>query len=508
MRRRSTAGGEPDKTRDLLQRPEVSKAVRGGVNSAAGQDAKLEHLARDLDEALEHQTATSAVLRIISISPGDLNAVFEAILANATKLCQASYGTLWLCEGDSYRVAAQYGALPAAYMERLRPGTLFRFGPHLPSVQAINTRRPVQLSDLRLTQSYIDREPLAVAAVELAGIHTMFTVPMFRDSEPIGVIAIYRQEPRPFADKHIGLVEDFAAQAVIAIANTRLLSELRQRTDDLTESLEDLRITQDRLVQTAKLAALGQLTAGIAHEIKNPLNFVNNFSALSAELVGEMSDVLAAATLEKKTRDELDDLAQTLTANLEKVVQHGKRADSIVKSMLQHSSEGVGEHRPVDINAIVDESVRLAYHGARSEKDDFDIAMLRNFDPAAGITNAYPKQITRVLLNLISNGIYAATQRAMDADADFKPTLTATTKNLGDRVEIRIRDNGAGIPAEVKEKIFNPFFTTKPAGKGTGLGLSMSHDIIVKQHRGTIDVETEPGLFTEFKIILPRNGQK
>ena len=231
---------------------------------ASEQTAKIEQLTRQLSEALDHQAATSAVLRVISSATGELNALFQAMLANATKLCEASYGTLWLLEGDAFRVAAQDGALPAAYMERLRPGTLFRLGPHLPSVQAINTRRPVHIPDLRLAQSYIDRELLAVAAVELAGIHTMFTVPMFRDNEPVGVIAIYRQEMRPFTDAHVELVQDFAAQAVMAIENTRLLSALRQRTDDLTRSLEDLRVTQDRLVQTEKLASLGQLTAGKA----------------------------------------------------------------------------------------------------------------------------------------------------------------------------------------------------------------------------------------------------
>jgi signal transduction histidine kinase len=300
------------------------------------------------------------------------------------------------------------------------------------------------------------------------------------------------------------------------------ITELKQREADLATardaaevanqelaaSLDDLRNAQDRLVQTEKLASLGQLTAGIAHEIKNPLNFVNNFSALSEELVGEMKDVLSNIPLDQNKREELDEITQTLKSNLEKVVQHGKRADSIVKNMLQHSREGSGEHRAADINAIVDESLNLAYHGARAEKAGFNIALQRDLDPSVGMADIYPQEITRALLNLISNGFYAATKRKVEVGDGFEPMLSATTKSLGDKVEIRIRDNGTGIPEEVREKIFNPFFTTKPSGEGTGLGLSMSHDIIVKQHGGSIDVETEPGLFTEFKIVLPRTSQR
>jgi signal transduction histidine kinase len=188
------------------------------------------------------------------------------------------------------------------------------------------------------------------------------------------------------------------------------------------------------------------------------------------------------------------------------VVQHGKRADSIVKNMLLHSRAGSGDHRPADINAIVDESLNLAYHGARAEKSGFNITLQRDLDPAAGMIDLYPQEITRVLLNLISNGFYAATKRKEAGEEGFEPMLSATTKNLGSKVEIRIRDNGTGIPLEVKEKMFNPFFTTKPAGEGTGLGLSMSHDIVVKQHGGNIDVTTEPGVFTEFIITLPRTA--
>ena len=212
-------------------------------------------------------------------------------------------------------------------------------------------------------------------------------------------------------------------------------------------------------------------------------------------------------TFDDKARTEINELTNTLRGNLDKIVQHGKRADAIVKNMLLHSREGSGEHRLVDINALVEESLNLAYHGARAEKQGFNITLERSFDPAAGEADVFPQDITRVLLNLILNGFYAATKRKAEADSDgYEPTLAASTRSLGDRVEIRIRDNGTGIPPEVKEKMFNPFFTTKPAGEGTGLGLSISHDIIVKQHGGSIEVETEPGEYTEFRIHFAARG--
>ncbi len=207
-----------------------------------------------------------------------------------------------------------------------------------------------------------------------------------------------------------------------------------------------------------------------------------------------------------KTRGEIAELADTLRDNLDKIVQHGKRADSIVKNMLLHSREGSVEHRLVNINTLVEESLNLAYHGARAETQGFTIKFERSFDPSAGEADVFPQDITRVLLNLISNGFYAATKRkATAADNAYEPTVTAATRNLGDRVEIRIRDNGTGIPPDAREKMFNPFFTTKPTGEGTGLGLSISHDIVVKQHAGSIEVDTEPGEFTEIRIVLPRS---
>jgi signal transduction histidine kinase len=362
-------------------------------------------------------------------------------------------------------------------------------------------RRLVQIIDALKDIEYEDKE-----AARIDNLRSMLGVPLLRDGKPIGVFALARTHVEPFTETQIKLVSTFADQAVIAIESARLFDEVQARTRELAKSLDDLHLAQDRLIQTEKLASLGQLTAGIAHEIKNPLNFVNNFSSLSVELIDELQEILCGVAVDDKTRGQIAELSDMLRGNLDKVMQHGKRADSIVKNMLLHSRQGSGERQPVDINAIVEESLNLAFHGARAEKQGFNITLERSFDSTVGKVDLFPQEITRVLLNLISNGFYAANQDKPEANGGHEPKLSAATKNLGDRVEIRIRDNGTGIPPEVKEKMFNPFFTTKPAGEGTGLGLSLSHDIIVKQHAGSIDVDTQPGEFTEFRIVLPRGA--
>jgi signal transduction histidine kinase len=471
--------------------------------SYADLENKVEQRTSELKESLEQQTATADVLKVISNSSGDLQPVFDAMLANATKICGAKFGMMWLIEGTAARCVALHNA-PPAFADLRKREPVIHPGPSTAMGRLLKTRQVVHIEDAMAEQAYVEGDPVRRANTDLAGARTIVAVPMLKDNEVIGAIGIFHQKVQPFTEKQIDLVTNFANQAVIAIENARLLNELRKRTTELSKSLDELRTAQDRLIQTEKLASLGQLTAGIAHEIKNPLNFVNNFSALSTELIDELNDVLKTAALDDKTREEVDELTHMLKGNLEKVVQHGKRADSIVKNMLLHSREGSGERRPADINAIVEESLNLAYHGARAEKSGFNIALERDLDPQAGMVDLYPQEITRVFLNLISNGFYAATKRKAAGEAGFEPTLRATTRNLGNRVEIRIRDNGTGIPKGVREKMFNPFFTTKPAGEGTGLGLSMSHDIVVKQHGGRIEVETAPGAFTEFIITLPR----
>jgi len=288
------------------------------------------------------------------------------------------------------------------------------------------------------------------------------------------------------------------------------LVEQNRRERELRAAHEELKATQASLIHAEKMASLGQLTAGIAHEIKNPLNFVNNFAILSVELLDELKQTARPAinALGSDKRAEIDEVIDMLTGNLEKIAEHGRRADGIVKSMLAHSRGGSGERQSIDLNALLDEALNLAYHGARAQDHDFNITLEREFDRSIVPVEVVPQDISRVLLNLFGNGFYAADKRRREAaDAGFRPVLKVTTRDLGNEVEIRVRDNGTGIPPEFRDRLFEPFFTTKPTGEGTGLGLSISYDIITRQHGGTITVDSVAGEFTEFTVRLPRSRQ-
>ena len=497
---------------DLSQRIEVKtgdelEALADQFNDMAGRlqesytglENKVEQRTQELAQSVKELRALGEVTQAVN-STVDLETVLSTIVAKAAQLSNTEAGAIYVFDEvtEEFRLRATYG-LDSRAVAEIRDRQI-RLGETAIGEAALQ-RTPIQIPDLQ-------NDPSSTLDIIIrAGFRALLIIPLLSNEQIVGALVVRRRLPGEFSKSTVELLQTFGAQSVLAIQNARLFESVGARTRELAKSLDDLRTAQDRLVQTEKLASLGQLTAGIAHEIKNPLNFVNNFSSVSSELVGELRDALKGVNLDSKLRTEIDEIADMLQGNLEKVVQHGKRADSIVKNMLLHSRQGSGEHRFVDVNAVVEESLNLAYHGARAEKQGFNITLEKSFDPGAGEVDLFPQEITRVLLNLIMNGFYAATKRKAEANgADYEPKLAATTKSLGDSVEIRIRDNGTGIPPEVKEKMFNPFFTTKPAGEGTGLGLSISHDIIVKQHGGSIEVDTKPGQYTEFRIVLPRKA--
>jgi PAS domain S-box-containing protein len=282
--------------------------------------------------------------------------------------------------------------------------------------------------------------------------------------------------------------------------------ELQAKNAQTEDTLRQLREAQNQLLVQQKLASLGALTAGIAHEMRNPLNFVNNFADLSLELIQELREVLARHRqfFEASTFADFEDILFSLEQNLQKITEHGKRADRIVHGMLQHSRGQPGVREPTELNTVLAEYVNLAYHGMRAQDASFNVSMDTSYDPSVGLVDVIPQDIGRVFLNILNNAYYAVHTKHKALGEGFRPTLSVRTTNLGDRVEVRIRDNGDGIAPEVRTHLFQPFFTTKPAGAGTGLGLSMSHDIVVQEHQGTISVDTEVGQYAEFIITLPK----
>jgi signal transduction histidine kinase len=589
----------------------------------------------DLQKALETQTATSDVLKVISSSAFDLDTVLRTVLTSAVHLCSAERAILYRYRDGRCHFAVGHNNLPE--YEALERNAPIAAGPETVVGRTMLEGHAVQVLDALSDPEYSPKDQ-----AQLNSTRSMLGVPLLRDGELIGVLALARTVVEAFTERQVELVTTFADQAVIAIEDARLLNELQTRTDELARRQSELHVTfenmadgvamfdaeprlvawnrkfqtlldlpdavveerrsygdyvrylaergeygetadpneevrrrltggpsvphayertrpdgsvieirrnpvpgggfvmifsdvterkrneseiraardaaetayrelqaaQASLIQAEKMASLGQLTAGIAHEIKNPLNFVNNFSLLSVELLDELKEGVAPVLplLGDGQRAEIDEVIGTLTGNLVKIIEHGRRADGIVRSMLEHSRSESGERREVEPNALIEEALNLAYHGARAQDQTFNITLER--DLAAGLAplELVPQDITRVLLNLFANGFYAAHERQRNgAPPEFQPTLRVSTRDRGDAVEIRVRDNGTGIPHEIRDRLFQPFFTTKPTGEGTGLGLSISYDIITQEHGGSIAVESEVGAFTQFTIRLPRH---
>ncbi|HPI72407.1 MAG TPA: GAF domain-containing sensor histidine kinase [bacterium] len=327
---------------------------------------------------------------------------------------------------------------------------------------------------------------------------SLLYLPLWNKDKIVGVISAQSYNKNAYSDYHVNVLRNLAAFSAIALENADAYRRL-------AALLEELKATQDKLVTQSKLAALGALTAGIAHEIKNPLNFINNFAELSTELVEELASELARARPSHgpQSAADLDDLLNTLRHNAEKIREHGKRADNIVRSMLQHSRGKSGERQAVDLNALLAEDVNLTYHGMRAQDSSFNIKIETRLDPEAGSLEVVPQDISRVFLNILANACYETNRKKSTMDSQFVPLLKVSSRRVKDGVEVRIRDNGSGVPEEIRDKLFLPFFTTKPTGQGTGLGLSISYDIVVHEHKGMLSFETAVGEYTEFVIFLP-----
>ncbi len=464
---------------------DITERKKAEADIAAARDAA--------EAALERQTATADILKVIASSPSETQPAFDAIAESTNRLLNGLSAAVWCLNGGMARLEAFTHTSPEGdeALKALSPTPVDEVEAMFP----LSEGKVVQFADAQELPSRLGD------VARRCGYRAHLLVPLMAQGAAIGFVSVTRQEAGAFNADDVQLLKTFADQAVIAIQNAQLFNDLR-------ESLKRLRATQANLIQSEKMASLGQLTAGIAHEIKNPLNFVNNFATLSVDLLGELKEAAGPAfdALDEDRRAEVDETMDLLTGNLGKIAEHGKRADGIVKSMLSHSRGGAGDWQPSDINALVEEALNLAYHGARAQDPEFNVTLERDFEKAGRPIDVVPQDVARVFLNLFGNGFYAANKRRLSGKAaGFKPTLRVATRDLGDKVEVRVRDNGIGMPAEVREKLFQPFFTTKPTGEGTGLGLSISYDIVTQQHGGTIEVESEPGNFTEFTVCLPRS---
>jgi signal transduction histidine kinase/HAMP domain-containing protein len=476
----------------------IPEAGRDEIGAVAQTLALFRDTLKELRETLAQLEALRAVGRAVG-STLDLERVLSIVVARAVEFAHAQSGIIYEFDDSAreFRFRSSHGAEPEL-SEELRAAPI-RQGEGAISAAAI-AGSPAQIRDL-LAERQITL-PKFVDALARRGYRSLIAAPLLHEEVILGGLVIARREAGEFPKQVVSLIEAFATQSALAVRNAKLFDEQRRREHDLRIAHEQLKQAQAKLIHAEKMASLGQLTAGIAHEIKNPLNFVNNFSELSRELLDELRDTITTPGAEQ------NELIETLNANLTKIAEHGRRADGIVTSMLLHSRGGTGERRATDLNALVEEALNLAFHGARARDKGFNIALERDLDPKLAPIELVPQDITRVLLNLFGNGFYAAAKRLREgSDPAFQPSLRVTTRELGNAAEIRVRDNGVGMPPEVVAKLFTPFFTTKPTGEGTGLGLSISYDIVTQQHGGTISVDSRPGEFTEFTMRLPRRAQ-
>ncbi|MBJ2175564.1 GAF domain-containing protein [Aureibaculum sp. A20] len=414
----------------------------------------------------------------------DLDDIFHKLYEHVNELADASIFGVGIYHPEKhkieYRLAMEKGKAYPVYFRDTTDKNQF-------PVWCIENQKPIFINDVQLEyKNYIEhyKEPETVFndGTKTEEPTSIIYLPLISKKRVLGVITIQSFEKNAYTDYHLNLLQNLASYTAIALDNA--------------DAYTALKATQSQLIQSEKMASLGELTAGIAHEIQNPLNFVNNFSEISNELIDEMNEELDNGDLE-----EAKNIAKDIKQNLEKINHHGKRADAIVKGMLQHSRSNSGQKEPTDINALADEYLRLAYHGLRAKDKSFNATLKTDFDTSLEKIKVIPQDIGRLILNLITNAFYAVNDRKKQNIQDYEPTVSVSTKKKANTIEILVEDNGNGIPKKIIDKIFQPFFTTKPTGQGTGLGLSMSYDII-KAHGGELKVETKEGIGTKFSIIF------
>lgn len=366
------------------------------------------------------------------------------------------------------------------------------------AVWCVENKKPVYMNDVDTEYSRYISQRIKPKAGDYAS--SMLYYPLVVEDRVIGTVSVQSFKKNAYAPFHLDILSNLASYTSIALDNAYAYEAINKANKDLKEA-------QTQLIQAEKMASLGQLTAGIAHEIKNPLNFVNNFADLCVDLSKELSEEFETFKdkIGDKEFDYINEILSDIEQNSRKINEHGKRADSIVKGMLLHSRGKAGELQKSDINSLLNEYINLAYHGFRAQDSSFNIKIETEFDKTLEQINIVPQNLSRAFLNIINNACYSVHEKKREKGNSFNPVLAVSTKNLDGKVEVKIRDNGKGIPQEIVNKIFNPFFTTKPTGKGTGLGLSMTYDIITQEHKGEIQVETEAGNFAEFTISIPKN---
>ncbi|MEW5857812.1 MAG: ATP-binding protein, partial [Cyanobacteriota bacterium] len=499
----------------------ATSSHQGTVTSSTTNSGQRTSSSLDLDSVLKASQAISGEIVLDKLLEKLMKFVIENAGAQKGFLILEQDGN-WAIEAEASVGEDEVSVMRSLPIDAISPST------QLPLVCAsiinyvAHTKENVVLNDAT-HEGQFTRDPYIVATQP----KSILCTPLCDRGKLSGILYLENNlTTNAFTRDRVETLKILSAQAAISIENSRLYEQLedysrtleikvderthqlQEKNDELAATLQKLKATQDQIIAQEKLASLGALTAGIAHEIKNPLNFVNNFAELSAELTEELLEEIENQKdrLDAETTEYIEEVLSDLQQNVKKINEHGKRADSIVRGMLMHSRGKAGERELTDINALLAEYINLAYHGMRAKDTSFNITIETNYDNFLGLVNVVPQDISRVFLNIVNNACYSTHEKKKEIDKGFFPTLWVSTKNLGEQVEICIRDNGKGIPEKFLDKIFNPFFTTKPTGQGTGLGLSITHDIIVQQHRGEIKVKTEAGQYAEFTIILPKRN--